>query len=99
MIAYRDDPEEVARSLARLPFPCVPLGQGDFLAGLCGPILVTEYIENGVFLKLIKRLQAQKAPLANRVIWFIYLCGKFIIFPNLPFIYSHRKTLLIRAGV
>ncbi|KAI1268101.1 hypothetical protein F5Y18DRAFT_442537 [Xylariaceae sp. FL1019] len=43
LIAYRDDPLYVAFRLRGLPFPRVPSGQGDFLAGWSGPAVMIEW--------------------------------------------------------
>ncbi|KAI0966519.1 hypothetical protein F4678DRAFT_484137 [Xylaria arbuscula] len=66
LLAYRDDPIPVARRLSRFPFPRVPPGQGDFLAGITGPVLAMEYLENGVLRRLIQRLQTRAEPTPNR---------------------------------
>ncbi|KAI0154296.1 hypothetical protein GGR57DRAFT_466588 [Xylariaceae sp. FL1272] len=75
LIEYRDDPFKEGRRLAKLDWPRVPPSQGDFLAGLIGPILVTEYLPNGTLARLIETLQAQNAaPTPNRVLWALYSC-------------------------
>ncbi|KAI8634187.1 hypothetical protein F5Y19DRAFT_412301 [Xylariaceae sp. FL1651] len=75
IVAYRDDPEARAKVLARRPFPRVAAGQGDYLAGLAGPILVMEYLENGTIGSLIRRLQESDTIVPNRILWAFYLCG------------------------
>ncbi|CAJ2506109.1 Uu.00g002390.m01.CDS01 [Anthostomella pinea] len=75
LVAFRDDERRVARQLAAKPFPRVDPGQGDFLAGLTGPVLVMEYIENGMLRRLIRRLENRAEPTPNRVLWAFYLCA------------------------
>ncbi|KAI1325562.1 hypothetical protein F5Y16DRAFT_422772 [Xylariaceae sp. FL0255] len=59
LIAYRDDDARLAGILASREFPRRAPSQGDFLAGLAGPIIVLEYLENGPLSRLIQRLQTQ----------------------------------------
>ncbi|KAI1340192.1 hypothetical protein F5Y15DRAFT_423202 [Xylariaceae sp. FL0016] len=76
LVAYRDESIPNAHSLARTPFPRTPTRGSDFLAGLPGPTLVIEYLENGSLLRLIRRLiSKRKEPIPNRVLWAIYLCA------------------------
>ncbi|KAI0151845.1 hypothetical protein GGR57DRAFT_513815 [Xylariaceae sp. FL1272] len=44
------------------------------LAGLCGPALVMEWIENGLLQNFIERKADEEAPLPNRMLWSIFLC-------------------------
>ncbi|KAI1324535.1 hypothetical protein F5Y16DRAFT_402254 [Xylariaceae sp. FL0255] len=75
LIAYRDDPEALAQTLSRRPFPRVPPEQGDFLAGMSGPLLVTEFLENGTLARLIQRVVDRDVVVPNRILWAFYLCG------------------------
>ncbi|KAI1269865.1 hypothetical protein F5Y18DRAFT_437674 [Xylariaceae sp. FL1019] len=75
LIAYRDDSFKEGRRLAKLPWPRTPPDQGDFLAGLIGPVLVTEFLPNGTLARVIERLNAADAPpTPNRVLWALYSC-------------------------
>ncbi|KAI0970141.1 hypothetical protein F4678DRAFT_480816 [Xylaria arbuscula] len=67
LIAYRDDPIAVAKRLSYLSPPKTALGQGDFLAGLVGPVLVMEYLDNGTLRRFRRRLEMQPDPVPNPV--------------------------------
>ncbi|KAI1365554.1 hypothetical protein F5Y08DRAFT_338491 [Xylaria arbuscula] len=68
LIAYRDDPPPVARRLAKShPIARGPLSKGDFLAGLSGPVLVLEYLDNGTLRRLVDRIKRREEPTPNPV--------------------------------
>ncbi|GAW17783.1 hypothetical protein ANO14919_072500 [Xylariales sp. No.14919] len=46
----------------------------DLLAGLAGPTLVLEYLENGSLNRLRERVIQARASVPNRVLWSIFLC-------------------------
>ncbi|KAI1269206.1 hypothetical protein F5Y18DRAFT_423450 [Xylariaceae sp. FL1019] len=46
----------------------------NILAGLRGPALVMEWIENGLLQKFLERKADEEAPLPNRMLWSIFLC-------------------------
>ncbi|KAH9904161.1 hypothetical protein F4778DRAFT_734261 [Xylariomycetidae sp. FL2044] len=75
LIAYRDDDQGVAPNLASRSLPPVPESSGDFLEGLAGPTIVTEYLENGVWNTFLWRLKGRDTPISNRVLWALYLCA------------------------
>ncbi|KAI8953354.1 hypothetical protein F4801DRAFT_588277 [Xylaria longipes] len=46
----------------------------DSLAGIQGPVLALEYLENGDMLSLFKRMFNDDVHLSNRMLWSLYLC-------------------------
>ncbi|KAI0414664.1 kinase-like domain-containing protein [Xylaria grammica] len=46
----------------------------DLLAGLAGPTLILEYLENGSLNRLRERVIQARASVPNRVLWSIFLC-------------------------
>ncbi|TGJ80931.1 hypothetical protein E0Z10_g7840 [Xylaria hypoxylon] len=46
----------------------------NLLAGLAGPTLVLEYLENGSLSQLRQRLEYERRVIPNRVLWPIFLC-------------------------
>ncbi|KAI8633618.1 kinase-like protein [Xylariaceae sp. FL1651] len=55
-------------------FRVPPRSVFDSLAGVQGPAVALEYIENGSLISLQKRLRQRKKSLPNRILWSICLC-------------------------
>ncbi|KAH9884888.1 hypothetical protein F4778DRAFT_762103 [Xylariomycetidae sp. FL2044] len=71
LIVHRDDETAPSEAERQVQLDLEPSG---FLAGLTGPIAVTEYLENGTIRQLIKRCRKRNIPVPNRVLWYFLLC-------------------------
>ncbi|KAI2601812.1 kinase-like domain-containing protein [Hypoxylon sp. NC1633] len=76
MLAYRDDPEpRVLPRNARTASQRRRRALQDSLAGLVGPVVVLEYLENGNLAQVFNgRLIKHDQLLPNRVLWSFFLC-------------------------
>ncbi|KAI1427629.1 kinase-like domain-containing protein [Xylaria sp. FL1777] len=81
VIAYKEDVEDevlhrrLRFRLARRLINRIRRRPPHFLAGLAGPTLVLEYLENGSVDRLLEKIQMVNQTIPNRILWSIFLCS------------------------